>query len=682
MVEYRFYDPTETIVATDLRIWEDGLIYEATGNISPTELKSKSTIPVFNSNWIKNNTNNYLNIVRDSRRNWHIDVDLSLDEVTIYLPNPDYFSKGDITVSVVSEGNSLVIRTHDGSTYINSTREKVNYGVLGDNITFHSNGIGWQIKSEVIEMSPLVYTVSQTTPTSFTGTLVDMNMNIELKNKGNIARLESGNIVFNVGGDYIVMLSVATDVTAGNNGSTCIANAQLNHELNGFIDVTRSRLYMTNRRAGDGYAQGSISFPIYVSENDELKLQIIRDTGSDSMETKIEGTSVTIFSPKGLRGETGEKGDIGNDGADGDITWENGWSARTYNANEAVEYQGSSFVCHSNGTSTSPGDPDAPNAGWDLLAKKGADGAGASLNVSENSSMIPNAPHGTLNFTGGVTVNDAGSGVADVNVHNGLQPYLINNDDIVLFYNTTSNCYLSGELFDNNMEVDLGPNVTINSIVATSNTSLTINYTTTSLLQSATPISLTRGGSDHFGQSLTCSVTDVIVGTGSAGTWTESFNAGEWSTPRWTVFEGPSLNNLFRTGVTTASSNTGATTAYDGDFLYTERSSPNNGTGVDFDAYAETTDFRDLTEVSFQLHKFSGNASHMGDLVIFSQNPNTTWTERYRHTGLEQSAQSDPFVLITLNATSWDCIGVRFFFENAGGWESDICLDDITITSV
>jgi len=66
------------------------------------------------------------------------------------------------------------------------------------------------------------------------------------------------------------------------------------------------------------------------------------------------------------------KGDKGADGLD--ITWLGAYSAgTTYAINDAVSYNGSSYIC----TAPSTGNLPTDTGYWDLMAQKGSDGAGA-----------------------------------------------------------------------------------------------------------------------------------------------------------------------------------------------------------------------------------------------------------------------------------------------------------------
>lgn len=100
-----------------------------------------------------------------------------------------------------------------------------------------------------------------------------------------------------------------------------------------------------------------------VSPNSYFTIRMAVNTGTDV--TLLAGTAVTIM------GVRGEKGDTGATGPSGDISWQGTWLSQNYLVNQAVEYQGSSYVCHTNTTSSQvPTD----TGYWDLIAEKGNEG--------------------------------------------------------------------------------------------------------------------------------------------------------------------------------------------------------------------------------------------------------------------------------------------------------------------
>jgi hypothetical protein len=120
-----------------------------------------------------------------------------------------------------------------------------------------------------------------------------------------------------------------------------------------------------------------------------------------------------IRGPQGthVRGDPGPPGPPGPQGEKG-LNWQGPWENRRYQPDDAVEYQGSSWVATAATRSRPPG------KGWDLLAQRGVDGmdrgggssgggSGSALTVSDE----------TVNLSTAVTSIDfAGSGVTATNV--------------------------------------------------------------------------------------------------------------------------------------------------------------------------------------------------------------------------------------------------------------------------
>jgi len=62
----------------------------------------------------------------------------------------------------------------------------------------------------------------------------------------------------------------------------------------------------------------------------------------------------------------------GNTGADGDLAWKGGWSSSTtYSTNEAVQYNGSSYIAVANNQNVTP---TSDTSKWNLMAQAGAEG--------------------------------------------------------------------------------------------------------------------------------------------------------------------------------------------------------------------------------------------------------------------------------------------------------------------
>ena len=270
-----------------------------------------------------------------------------------------------------------------------------------------------------------------------------------------------------------------------------------------------------------------------------------------------------------------------------------------------------------------------------------------------------------------------------------MQPYISLMDDIVLFQGTTTDITIYGDNFDNNIEFNFGDQITINSITSVIPTEIVVNVTAAAVNQVATDIILTRGNSIHYGNTPTITVTDVVIGNGPAGTYIANFNSsaggngdaafdGNWNL----TIEGGinSLDGFFVTSdATTPSNGTGPNAAYDGYYLFTERSGTNYGIGKN--GYIETTYFHELTQISFMYHMFGVDIQ---DLVLESKDVDGLWHERLRLTGAQQSSQDDIFISSgNIDTTSWDATSIRFKFEdNGGSYANDIAIDSIIITSI
>jgi len=256
----------------------------------------------------------------------------------------------------------------------------------------------------------VLYSVYPSSSQTFTGTRITVNFNTERQTDSNFS-VASGEITFKKAGIYIISVTITNGISSGTSRSGSNVYVQLNTG-SGYSDISNVLFSMYHRTSATAEDTGSITFPLTVSANNKIRIQTVRYNGTSTLVTLPAGCSISIFNNKGGKGD---KGDQGNTGADGDMTWEGSWSAGTYNENQAVEYQGSSFVCNTNGTISNPGTPASPNTGWDLLAKKGTDGSGTSIVVADDGTNLANTPHSKLNFTGTlIGAADAGSGVANI----------------------------------------------------------------------------------------------------------------------------------------------------------------------------------------------------------------------------------------------------------------------------
>jgi len=280
------------------------------------------------------------------------------------------------------------------------------------------------------------------------------------------ASLSSNEITINKNITLLVGVSLNVDVDSGTTRSGSTAYLQLDSG-SGYADVNNFEISMYHRTENNGRLSGSHIYPIKFQTGDKIRVQIIRYNGSNTLTTIANKCVVTLFNTQGSQGPKG---------SDGDITWHGAWQNQNYTENQAVEYNGSAYVCiqdtttnqnPSNSTywslmaskgdtgATGPTGPSGdldwkgaysssttynindtvesdgscyvcktnntlndqpPSSNWDLVAQKGADGSGTSITIQEDGVNLSNTPHSTLNFTGDIVADDRGGGVARIRV--------------------------------------------------------------------------------------------------------------------------------------------------------------------------------------------------------------------------------------------------------------------------
>ena len=146
-----------------------------------------------------------------------------------------------------------------------------------------------------------------------------------------------------------------------------------------------------NKNYQGEFSTTSSSFIVSLNSGDFLSLQLSRDAAADSTQGDVFFSILKIEGVKGdkgdigLTGAAGANGINGTNGADGDITWEGPWVAQNYLVNQAVEFNGSSYVCILNTVSNE--DPTNPTY-WELLAAKGADAPGGAGSGTDAETFI------------------------------------------------------------------------------------------------------------------------------------------------------------------------------------------------------------------------------------------------------------------------------------------------------
>jgi len=274
------------------------------------------------------------------------------------------------------------------------------------------------------------------------------------------------------------------------------------------------------------------------------------------------------------------------------------------------------------------------------------------------------------------------------------KPYISTSWHFPIYQNTSGTIVFEWWNFDDNMYVEGCTQFEVTALRATP-TRLEVDYTVPLVTQPAMPFKIMRWRVEHYWESPTVEITDVVMGGWPAGTFTTDFNTDTNSAARWPDWDLSiywninSLDWYFNTTGYNNDTTSGGTWPWTwndpfgngaGQYMYTECSWVNNWAGQY--GIARTSNFRDLTNIAFSYHMFW---TAFGDFSLRSQNIDNTWTQRRLVNWQQQTNQSDPAIDISLNTTSRDCKAIEFRFASptSNTWYSaDICIDDIIITSV
>ena len=249
------------------------------------------------------------------------------------------------------------------------------------------------------------------------------------------------------GADFTTTFNAALDYIAVKATTTAIVTPQAsdftglwkNYKGAQGIQGIQGETGLTGAAGADGTdGVNAYVYIAYASDSSGTGFTTTFDTNLDYV--AIKATTTEIVTPqasdftglwknyKGATGAQGLQGVPGVDGTDGlDINWLGVYDAGTgYVINDAVFYNGSSYICKLASTGNLPTD----TTYWDLMAQQGAAGSGSG-DVSGPSSSTDNAiarfdlATGKLIQNSLVTVDDNGS----VNIPAGQQ-YLVNGSPV------------------------------------------------------------------------------------------------------------------------------------------------------------------------------------------------------------------------------------------------------------
>jgi len=166
-----------------------------------------------------------------------------------------------------------------------------------------------------------------------------------------------------------------------------------------------------------------------------------------------------------------------------------------------------------------------------------------------------------------------------------------------------------------------------------------------------------------------------LGGTGVAGVFNETFENFATFISNWngniSTTNGSTSPTFWNVNTKTPSSGTGASSAQEGTkFCYAEVSS--NAHTTDF--YLSTTNFDVLTNVEFYYHLLGSHSGNLS-LELYIED---TWQPVWSLGG----NMGNQWNYVNIDVTGLQAEGLRFVYKDATGYQGDLCLDNIKITSV
>lgn len=277
-----------------------------------------------------------------------------------------------------------------------------------------------------------------------------------------------------------------------------------------------------------------------------------------------------------------------------------------------------------------------------------------------------------------ISVTASGSDVFISSDADGVAPY-ISSPSLFVPANSSVEFMVTGEYFTPATNASIPWfDGTIDSVVVTSPTQMTINLTTStttgdydlvlangSQLNSIWPLN----GQDHL------SIASGPDGSGPAWVYSEWFESSLWN---W--IDSPGVVAFTRDSWGTPSNSTWPTTWAGGSsvYIFTEASGA-NAPAVDFGI--ETDHFALIQNISFDYHMYSSSDTEMWTLRLQTLYEGV-WTDRWSATWIQQVNQVDPYLSESINLSMFLVERVRFLGTTGTSFRSDMALDNIVITSI
>ena len=346
--EFTYADDFVPEGESEIKVSADNFILDADNTGGDVQLQFGEILGGEFLQW--NETNTRFNLSNTLRVTGNLEQDGSV--MTIDADNVGVGTNIDIVANQGTDNN--------GTLRYNSTTNKWELSNDGTGFSPIVTGIG------DIQDDSLFFAYDSAGKTAIGNSPTDITFDTEVRENADYNHLaDSAEITINTNGNYIVdyECSIKTNGTAR---YTAFHWLELNTG-SGFSEIAGTRSASYHRTTNDGYAMASIYRYIPLGSGDIIKVQIQADS-TGVLSTLPNSCRIMI---KRVDNVSGFVGPAGIPGADGDITWQGTWISQNYTKNQAVEYNGSSYVCI---LDTISNEVPTNTTYWDLVVSKGDQG--------------------------------------------------------------------------------------------------------------------------------------------------------------------------------------------------------------------------------------------------------------------------------------------------------------------
>ena len=129
---------------------------------------------------------------------------------------------------------------------------------------------------------------------TFSTSAITLNLDTTTASNGSAISLASDEFTISTAGDYLFKLDVSTKCESTSGRSVAMAFIERQPSGGAYAEVDGTRAFMYNRNSTAGDQTGSVGIVLSVSANDKYRVRLIRDAGTDTLETIADGSRLVI----------------------------------------------------------------------------------------------------------------------------------------------------------------------------------------------------------------------------------------------------------------------------------------------------------------------------------------------------------------------------------------------------